>query len=197
MLWAALVLAGVVVGLILGALPYALWNRRRARRIPGSFACKIRQVGPLLAAPRNPPTGPVAAPDRAPLSGRRTAVRSRSPGATGRARFRYARVLAPPRRRHGRPAWGRFPYLVATAWWVNDVLAVESGWGLGRTRLLPVAAADSVRPVGGGGVRGLGPSPRSVLLIVGDGRLVEVAVAREHARRLAGPVVSRIPAQRN
>jgi hypothetical protein len=160
MLWAALILAGVPIWLGLGALPFALWNRRQAMRSPGAFACKLREIGPLV--PASPRT-------------RRTL--------TGRSR----------RSRRARP----FPRFVSTAWWVSDVLAVQGALGLTRTRLHAVAAGDAVRPLAGEGVRGLGDAPRSVLLILTDGRLIEVAASGGDTRLLAGPLVSRVPAHRN
>jgi hypothetical protein len=171
MLWAAAVVVGVTLWLSLGILPFALWNRRQAMRSPGAFACKVRVIGPLLA------DGQVL-PARSP---RRDSAWS---------------ILTHPRRRRSRSR-GRFPTLVSTAWWVSDVLAVQGGLGVTRTRLLPVAAGDSIRPLGGRGVRGLGEVPRSVLLILSDGQLVEVAVAGTDARLLAGPLVARVPAHRN
>jgi hypothetical protein len=186
MLWAAAVLAGAPLWLSLGVLPVALWNRRQAMRSPGAFACKVRVIGPLLADGPPLPTryhrlsawSVLTHPGRLWRSGH--AGRLRRSGHAGRLRPR-----------------ARFPVLGATAWWVSDVLAVQGGLGVSRTRLLPVAAGDSIRPLDGRGVRGLGDAPRSVLLILADGQLVEVAVAGSDVRLLAGPLVARVPAHRN
>jgi hypothetical protein len=93
-------------------------------------------------------------------------------------------------------AWRRFPRVGGRARWVGGVLAVESGLGLAPTRLFPVVAADAVRPLRPGDVRGLGTTPRSVILILEDGNLLEVAVAAGDAGLLAGPVTPRAPSRR-
>jgi hypothetical protein len=158
MLWVALYLAGVPIWLVLGALPVALWNRHRALRTPGSFACKVREI------------------------------RSGPP----RTRRSLWRLLTG---RSARPAPSRFPLLPATGWWVSDVLVVQGAVGLAPARLLAVAAGDSVRRADDAG-RGLGEGPRSVLLILTDGHLVEVAVAAGDAGLLAGPLTARAPVHR-
>jgi hypothetical protein len=148
MMWAAAALVVLPVWTLAGLVPVAVWNRRRARRAPGSFACKLREIHEI---------------DRS------------DPWA---------------RPRHG------YPRLVSTGWWVRDVLAVQSGVGLTSALLLPVAASDTVRPLGPGRVRGLGLIPRSVLLLLTDGRLIEVVVARADARLLAGPLATTTPSRR-
>jgi hypothetical protein len=104
-----------------------------------------------------------------------------------------------PCRVRARPGacWERFRRMRATARWVGGVLAVQGGVGLTATRLYPVVAADAVRPLRPGDVRGLGTTPRSVILILDDGSLLEVAVAADHAGLLAGPVVPRAPSRRS
>ena len=170
MLWAAMVLAGVVLGLMLAGVPIALWHRWRAARRPGSFRCKVREVGPLLDTPDRPPR--VRWWDR--------------PG-----------VPALVRRCAGRARRRPFPMVCSTAWWVSDVLAVQGGLGVTGIRLYPVVAADSVRRARGRRVHALGPSPSGVLLILADGRVVEVAVTQDDADLLAGPLAPRVPAHRN
>ena len=95
----------------------------------------------------------------------------------------------------GRAEAGRFPRLVSTGWWVQGVLAVHGGLGLAPTRLLPVAVADSARPVADGSVSGLGPAPRSVLLVLADGGMVEVVTGRDDIALLGGPLVPRTPSR--
>jgi hypothetical protein len=211
MLWAAAVLAGAPLWLSLGILPVALWNRRQAMRSPGAFGCKVRVIGPLLADGPRPPTryhrlsawSVLTHPRRLRRSGH--ANRLRRSGHAGRF-WRSGHAGRLWRSGHAGRLWrsghagrprARFPLLGSTAWWVSDVLAVQGGLGVSRTRLLPVAAGDSIRPLDGRGVRGLGDAPRSVLLILADGQLVEVAVAGSDVRLLAGPLVARVPAHRN
>lgn len=40
-------LLAAIVGALLGALLYVIWSRRRLRRQPGVFACRVRPGGPL------------------------------------------------------------------------------------------------------------------------------------------------------
>jgi hypothetical protein len=42
MIWALLALLGVPIWLIVGMLTTAVWSRRRFRRAPGVFRCKLR-----------------------------------------------------------------------------------------------------------------------------------------------------------
>lgn len=44
------VAAGLALGLVVAGPPYALWARRRLRRAPGVFACRLRPAGPLEGA---------------------------------------------------------------------------------------------------------------------------------------------------
>jgi hypothetical protein len=48
--------AGLVLALVVAGPPYALWARRRLRRAPGVFACRLRPAGPLDGAHRWPRT---------------------------------------------------------------------------------------------------------------------------------------------
>ena len=44
MIWIVLAALGVPIWLVVGGLAGALWSRRRFRRAPGVFACKVRSV---------------------------------------------------------------------------------------------------------------------------------------------------------
>jgi hypothetical protein len=140
MVWIALTSVVLAFSLVVAVMAWALVNRRRAARLPGAFACRVRSRGSTAGC--------------------------------------------------------RFPRLASTARWVGGVLAVQGGVGLSPTRLFPVVAADAVRPLRPGDVRGLGATPRSVILILEDGNLLEVAVAAGDAGLLAGPVAPRAPSRR-
>jgi hypothetical protein len=99
-----------------------------------------------------------------------------------------------------RTRWGgageQFPRAVSVAWWVGGVLAMHSGRRLITTQLFVVAAADSSRSRSQMLVRGLGHRPCSTLLILDDGRLLEVAVAGDDIDLLTGPLEPRQPVRR-
>jgi hypothetical protein len=48
MSWIVLAALGVLLGLVLGELLYTLWSRRRLRRTPGVFRCRVRAGGPMF-----------------------------------------------------------------------------------------------------------------------------------------------------
>jgi hypothetical protein len=111
----------------------------------------------------------------------------RTPGAfacKARARMRWGRT------------WEEFPSAVAVGWWVGGKLALHEGRRLHSTRLLAVAAADTVVPLSRVAVRGLGDRPRSLLLITTEARLVEVVVAGDDVDLLTGPLTPRHPVRR-
>jgi hypothetical protein len=93
-------------------------------------------------------------------------------------------------------SWEPFPRRVSAGWWVGGVLAVHSGAGPVRTRLVPVVAGEGPRSLVPARVRGLGRWPRSLVLLTGDDRLIEVAVADHDLELLAGPLTPRQPLRR-
>ena len=44
MIWILLAALGVPIWLVVGGLLAALWNRRRVRRTPDAFPCKLRTL---------------------------------------------------------------------------------------------------------------------------------------------------------
>jgi hypothetical protein len=98
-----------------------------------------------------------------------------------RVRLRSAALPGFPSR------WTRLP---RHARWVHDVLVVRSGLLRPRLHVLPVHVAegelvelDRLR------VRGLGPRPVSVRILLDDGAAVEVASTAADQALLAGPFV--------
>ena len=53
MIWVLLAALGVPIWLVVGGLVSALWNRRRVRRTPDAFPCKLR----ILSAEDEPASG--------------------------------------------------------------------------------------------------------------------------------------------
>jgi hypothetical protein len=133
MVWALLAILGVPIWLIVGALAVLLFNRRRIKRLPGTFACKLR---PLNA--------------------------DASPG-------------------------GKFSRVGSVGCWAHDVLAVQQGLGLVRTRLLPAASVEGPTPVAADTIKGLGESVLSIIVTLDDGSKVEVAGNAAASALLVGP----------
>ena len=140
MVWALLAILGVPIWLIVGALAVLLFNRRRVKRLPGAFACKLR---PLNADPS--------------------------------------------------PA-GKFSRVSSVGLWAHDVLAVQRGLGLIRTRLLPAASVEGPHPVAADTIKGLGESVQSIVITLDDGSQVEVAGNAEATALLVGPLPIEIAA---
>jgi len=133
MVWALLVLLGVPLWLVVGALLLALRHRRRFRRRPEAFACKLRL-----------------------LSGGFDGLTS------------------------------TYPRGVAYAVWVHDVLIVHYGLARARMLLLPtLSAAVATHSVSG--VKGLGPEPLALTLLLDTGAEVEVAAPEGAVSVLPGP----------
>ena len=85
------------------------------------------------------------------------------------------------------PTWSRLP---RHARWVHDVLVVRGGFLRPRLHHLPVHVAEGeLVELDPRWVRGLGPRPVSVRVLLDDQSAVEVATADENRMLLAGPFV--------
>jgi hypothetical protein len=85
------------------------------------------------------------------------------------------------------PRWSRRR---PQARWVHDVLLVRTGWLRPRIRALPVRVAEGeLVELDPRWVRGLGPQPVSIRLLLDDQAAVEVATAEAEGALLAGPFV--------
>jgi hypothetical protein len=83
--------------------------------------------------------------------------------------------------------WSRLP---RHARWVHDVLVVRAGFVRPKTYVLPVRVAEGeIVELDRRRVRGLGPQPVSVRVLLDDQSAVEIATAAANQARLAGPFV--------
>jgi hypothetical protein len=85
------------------------------------------------------------------------------------------------------PTWSRG---VRHARWVHDVLVIRTGLLRPRVHLLPVHVAEGeLVELDRKRVRGLGPRPLSVRVLLDDQSAIEVAAAATDRTLLAGPFV--------
>jgi hypothetical protein len=83
------------------------------------------------------------------------------------------------------PTWSRG---VRHARWVHDVLVIRAGWLRPRVHLLPVRVAEGeLVELDRKRVRGLGPRPLSVRVLLDDQSAIEIAAAGSDGTLLAGP----------
>jgi hypothetical protein len=85
------------------------------------------------------------------------------------------------------PTWSRG---VRHARWVHDVLVIRAGFLRPRVHQLPVRVAEGeLVELDRKRVRGLGPRPLSVRVLLDDQEAIEIAAAAADRTRLAGPFV--------
>src|SRR3954468_19224129 len=85
-------------------------------------------------------------------------------------------------------SWPRLPVY---ARWVHDVLLVQKGVPLMRTHSLPVARAIGVKRISQPGeLKGLGPEPAILTLILDNDANVEIAAPSGAVEDMVGPFVA-------
>lgn len=97
-----------------------------------------------------------------------------------RAKLRVTRGAA----RGLKPNWARMP---AYAAWVHDVLIVQEGLALIRSKALPVSSAADIKVMSQEAVKGLGDMPSVLTLLLDNGATVELAAPAEASELMVGP----------